>query len=124
MQSVTVYVHYSNTNCLAILFIRQGKILGSRSIFPSKTKYDSYEEILSYSLMQFYLEHDIPREIILNKSLKEKKIIVTIPASGPQEEEVGEGVVPRLQPNGRSKAYLEAPKWGPKRRLLRPRGHD
>ena len=61
--------------CLAILFIRQGKILGSRSIFPSKTKYDSYEEILSYSLMQFYLEHDIPREIILNKSLKEKKII-------------------------------------------------
>ena len=61
--------------CLAILFIRQGKILGSRSIFPSKTKYDSYEEILSYSLMQFYLEHDIPREIILNKTLKEKKII-------------------------------------------------
>ncbi len=61
--------------CLAILFIRQGKILGSRSIFPSKTKYDSCEEILSYSLMQFYLEHDIPREIILNRSLKDKKMI-------------------------------------------------
>ena len=27
--------------CLAILFIRQGKILGSRSIYPLKTKYDS-----------------------------------------------------------------------------------
>ena len=57
-------------------------------------------------------------------ALKEKEIIVTIPASGPQEEEVGEGVVPRLQPNGRSKAYLAALKWGPNRRLLRPRGHD
>jgi excinuclease ABC subunit C len=61
--------------CLAVLFVRQGKILGSRTIFPSKTKYDSHQEILASSLMQFYLEHDVPREIILNQSLSEKKII-------------------------------------------------
>ena len=61
--------------CLAVLFVRQGKILGSRSIFPSKTKYDSHEDILASSLMQFYLEHDIPSEIIINQSISEKRII-------------------------------------------------
>ena len=62
-------------HCLAVLFIRQGKILGSRSIFPSRTKYNSNQEILATSLMQFYLEHDIPREIILNQSLEGKRVI-------------------------------------------------
>ena len=62
-------------HCLAVLFIRQGKILGSRSIFPSRTKYNSNQEILATSLMQFYLEHDIPREIILNRSLDGKREI-------------------------------------------------
>ncbi len=62
-------------HCLAILFVRQGKILGSRSIFPSRTKYNSNQEILASSLMQFYLEHDIPKEIILNQSLSGKRII-------------------------------------------------
>ena len=62
-------------HCLAVLFVRQGKILGSRSIFPSRTKYNSNQEILSTSLMQFYLEHDIPREIILNQSLEGKSVI-------------------------------------------------
>ena len=62
-------------HCLAVLFVRQGKILGSRSIFPSRTKYNSNQEILATSLMQFYLEHDIPREIILNQSLDGKKVI-------------------------------------------------
>lgn len=61
--------------CLAILFIRQGKILGSRSIYPLKTKYDSNEDIMASSLMQFYLEHDVPKEIILNLELSEKKLI-------------------------------------------------
>ena len=61
--------------CLAVLFVRQGKILGSRSIFPSKTRYDSNEDILASSLMQFYLEHDIPSEIIINQSISEKRII-------------------------------------------------
>ena len=62
-------------HCLAVLFVRQGKILGSRSIFPSRTKYNSNQEILATSLMQFYLEHDIPREIILNQSLDGKEVI-------------------------------------------------
>ena len=62
-------------HCLAVLFVRQGKILGSRSIFPSRTKYNSNQEILATSLMQFYLEHDIPREIILNQSLHGKRVI-------------------------------------------------
>ena len=62
-------------HCLAVLFVRQGKILGSRSIFPSRTKYNSNQEILATSLMQFYLEHDIPREIILKQSLEGKRVI-------------------------------------------------
>ena len=68
-------VDHKGMHCLAVLFVRQGKILGSRSIFPSRTKYNSNQEILATSLMQFYLEHDIPREIILNQSLEGKRVI-------------------------------------------------
>ena len=68
-------VNQRGMHCLAVLFVRQGKILGSRSIFPSRTKYNSNKEILATSLMQFYLEHDIPREIILNQSLEGKSVI-------------------------------------------------
>ena len=35
-------------HCLAVLFVRQGKILGSRSIFPSRTKYNSIKKFLPH----------------------------------------------------------------------------
>ncbi|MEL0661023.1 excinuclease ABC subunit C, partial [Psychromonas arctica] len=52
-----------------MLFIRQGRVLGSRNYFPIVPKNSSQEEVLSSFLSQLYLSGQngraIPREILL-----------------------------------------------------------
>ncbi len=65
--------------CVQVLFIRSGRILGSRSYFPTVKMLASLQELLSAFVSQFYLAenslHQIPREIILNESLEDHKLI-------------------------------------------------
>ncbi|SDJ22599.1 Excinuclease ABC subunit C [Ferrimonas sediminum] len=55
--------------CCHMLFIREGKILGSRSYFPNLPADTSDDELLTSFLLQFYLgggdERQVPPEIIL-----------------------------------------------------------
>ncbi|MBY5991891.1 excinuclease ABC subunit UvrC [Ferrimonas balearica] len=61
--------------CCHMLFVRQGKILGSRSYFPKLPKDTDSEELVSSFLLQFYLgggeERHIPKEIVLNLESEE-----------------------------------------------------
>ena len=56
--------------CIHILFIRQGRILGSRSYYPKIPLSETVEDLLSEFLPQIYLNgsgrSDIPKEIITN----------------------------------------------------------
>ena len=58
--------------CVHILFIRQGRILGSRSYYPKIPLSETVEDLLSEFLPQIYLNgsgrSDIPKEIITNAS--------------------------------------------------------
>ena len=58
--------------CIHILFIRQGRILGSRSYYPKIPLSETVEDLLSEFLPQIYLNgsgrSDIPKEIITNAS--------------------------------------------------------
>lgn len=59
--------------CIQLLIIRGGRILGSRSFFPSVPPAATQEEILTSFITQHYLGNkDIPKEIILNIALTEK----------------------------------------------------
>jgi excinuclease ABC subunit C len=89
-----VYVH-EDVYQLCILFVRAGKLLGSKSFVPVKMKME-LTEIVSSSLTQYYDGGaQIPDEIIIPCSLpdetviaewlsdkKEKKVVLTIPARG------------------------------------------
>ena len=89
-----VYVH-EDVYQLCILFVRAGKLLGSKSFVPVKMKME-LTEIISSSLTQYYDGGaNIPDEIIIPCSLldeaviaewltdkKEKKVVLTIPARG------------------------------------------
>ena len=89
-----VYVH-EDVYQLCILFVRAGKLLGSKSFVPVKMKME-LNEIISSTLTQYYDGGaNIPDEIILPCSLpdetviaewltdkKEKKVMLTIPARG------------------------------------------
>ena len=79
---------------ICILFIRGGKLLGSKSFAPVKTKMEE-SEIISSMLQQYYDNSDLPEEIILPYKLpdgdviaewfsdkKGKKVLLTVPIRG------------------------------------------
>jgi excinuclease ABC subunit C len=64
-----------DTYQLCILFVRGGKLLGSKSFTPVKTKAD-VGEIISSALQQYYDGSNLPEEIILPCPLSDEEVIV------------------------------------------------
>ena len=65
--------------CFHILFIRDGRVFGSRSYFPDVPKQTAIEEILQSFLSQYYLNNEIkrtiPSEILVSEIIEEYKEI-------------------------------------------------
>lgn len=65
--------------CVQVLFIRSGRILGSRTYYPKVNMVSSLSELLGGFIPQFYLagsaQHQIPREVIVNTSLDDETMI-------------------------------------------------
>ncbi|WP_111640885.1 excinuclease ABC subunit UvrC [Marinimicrobium alkaliphilum] len=64
--------------CVHMLFVRQGRILGSRSFYPKVSLAESEAEVLDAFLPQFYLGgagRDIPRSIITSHPLGDAQVI-------------------------------------------------
>ncbi|MEL6869065.1 MAG: excinuclease ABC subunit UvrC [Pseudomonadota bacterium] len=61
----------ASTVCVAVLFIRDGRILGSRSFYPANAIGVDDGTVLGGFLGQFYLEREAPKEIILPQALDE-----------------------------------------------------
>ncbi|MBE3116057.1 excinuclease ABC subunit UvrC, partial [Candidatus Bathyarchaeota archaeon] len=94
-QDVLGVYGYEDVYQLCILFVRGGKLLGSKSFAPVKMKMD-LAEIISSCLTQYYNgDAQIPSEIIIPCHLpdetvvtewltekKEKKVVLTIPSHG------------------------------------------
>ncbi|MEL0629066.1 excinuclease ABC subunit UvrC [Psychromonas aquatilis] len=61
-----------------MLFVRQGRVLGSRNYFPKVPKNSAKEEILSSFLSQFYLSGQngraVPREILLSDDFADRAV--------------------------------------------------
>lgn len=75
---VVAAVIQSSAICVHVLFIRQGRILGSRSFFPQSTLVETQAEVLAEFLPQFYLANsgrEIPREIIASHELEEGELL-------------------------------------------------
>ncbi|NIH12399.1 MAG: excinuclease ABC subunit UvrC [Serratia symbiotica] len=65
--------------CLHVLFIRQGKVLGSRSYFPKVPGGTEIGEVVQTFFGQFYLQgsqaRTLPSEILLDFNLLQKKLL-------------------------------------------------
>lgn len=65
--------------CVHVLYIRHGRILGSRSFYPKVPLATSAAEILANFVPQYYLRDgargDFPREIILNEKIEESELL-------------------------------------------------
>lgn len=64
--------------CVHVLFIRQGRILGSKSYFPKESLGEQEREVLSAFLPQLYLggrASDVPPEVIVSHKVEDADII-------------------------------------------------
>lgn len=68
--------------CVHILFIRQGRILGSRSYYPKAPLALGCAELLEDFLPQLYLRDggrpDLPKEVILNAPIESEKALTDV----------------------------------------------
>ena len=65
--------------CFHILFIRNGKVLGSRSYYPKIPKGTDTDELYSAFILQFYLNaaagRQIPRQVLHNAESLDEKVL-------------------------------------------------
>ena len=62
-------------HCVTIIFIRNGKILGSRNYFPRLSVEATSQQILSGFLPQYYLGKDAPSEIIIESDIDDRAVL-------------------------------------------------
>ncbi len=60
--------------CVALMFVRAGRSLGSTTFFP-KAPFAEMPEVLAAFVMQYYLERDAPAEIIVEQAFDEMLLL-------------------------------------------------
>ncbi|ADU68726.1 excinuclease ABC subunit UvrC [Pantoea sp. At-9b] len=92
--------------CLHVLFIRQGKVLGSRSYFPKVPADTELAEVVQTFLGQFYLQgseaRTLPTDILLDFSLPERELLAES-----LSEMAGRKVNIQSKPRGDRARYLK-----------------
>jgi excinuclease ABC subunit C len=61
--------------CIEIFFFRSGQNLGNKSYYPEQIEDLTPQEILAAFIVHFYQNHEVPKNIIINYELEEKKSI-------------------------------------------------
>jgi len=76
------FVYEQGIASIHLLFVRQGRILGSRNYFPKVPKHSGKEEVLSAFLSQFYLSDQtgraIPKEILLSDDFADRFVFTDL----------------------------------------------
>jgi len=62
--------------CVALMFVRAGRSLGSTTFFP-KAPYAETPEVLSAFVAQYYMEREAPPEIIVEQDFEEMTLLET-----------------------------------------------
>lgn len=92
--------------CVHVLFIRQGKVLGSRSYFPKVPAGTELTEVVQTFVGQFYLQgsesRSLPTQILVDFPLPEKEVL-----SESLSELAGRKIQLQTQPRGDRARYLK-----------------
>lgn len=96
----------SGMACVHVLFIRQGKVLGSRSYFPKVPGGTELSEVVQTFVGQFYLQgsqmRTLPAEILLDFTLPEKELL-----AASLSELAGRKIQIQSKPRGDRARYLK-----------------
>jgi excinuclease ABC subunit C len=61
--------------CVSVLFFRNGVSLGSRDFFPRLPTDASVGDVLSQFIAQYYLERQVPRELVLSDPVEDMEVL-------------------------------------------------
>ncbi|WP_313494946.1 excinuclease ABC subunit UvrC [Stenotrophomonas sp.] len=61
--------------CVMLLAFRDGRNLGTRAFFPRTNGEDSAEEVLAAFVSQYYVEHEAPAEVLLDRQIPDGEMI-------------------------------------------------
>nr|WP_314268230.1 excinuclease ABC subunit UvrC [uncultured Moellerella sp.] len=96
----------SGNACVHVLFIRQGKVLGSRSYYPKVPSGTLVDEVVQTFLGQFYLQgsenRTLPGEILLDFALPDKDLL-----ANSLSELAGRKIQIQANPRGVRARYLK-----------------
>jgi len=62
-------------SCVQVFFIRNGINLGNKAFYPATPAGSTSAEILNAFLAQFYLQHDLPKEIIISEAVEDAALL-------------------------------------------------
>ena len=65
-------------SCVQVFFVRNGTNLGNKAFYPATPADSTRAEILNAFIAQFYLEHDVPREIIVSEPIPDAQLLQEI----------------------------------------------
>lgn len=61
--------------CVQVFFVRNGINLGNKAFYPATPDASTNQEVLNAFVGQFYLDHDIPKEIILAEPIDDQELL-------------------------------------------------
>jgi len=65
-------------SCVQVFFVRNGINLGNKAFHPATPMGSTSAEILEAFVAQFYLERDVPREIVLHEAVEEVELLTEV----------------------------------------------
>jgi len=71
-------------SCVQVFFVRNGINLGNKAFYPATPAASTNAEILNAFVAQYYLEHDVPREIILSEAIEDREVMLDVLAEKTQ----------------------------------------
>lgn len=65
-------------SCVQVFYVRNGVNLGNNAFYPATPQGSTSRDILNAFITQFYLEHEVPREIILSEEIDEPEVLAEV----------------------------------------------
>lgn len=87
-------------SCVAVMFVRGGRSLGTRAFFPRVPEETATDGVLAAFLAQFYAGHEVPGELVVGESVEEQGLL---------EQALGEHAGHRVRIKSRVRA--ERARW-------------
>jgi len=61
--------------CVQVFYIRNGMNLGNKAFYPATPGESTSAEILNAFITQFYMDHELPKEIIISEAIEDEALL-------------------------------------------------